>query len=123
MEPEEVNVGAATSTESSEGPRLELDQLLTQLIDRAQDVQGAQNRLRGLLRANRAVIGDLALSTVLRRIVEAGCELVNAPYGALGVIQPDGGGLEEFIHVGMEPHIVDEIGHLPEGKGLLRCVD
>jgi signal transduction histidine kinase len=119
VEPEEVTVGAATRTEPTEGPRLELDQLLAQLIDRAQDVQAAQNRLRGLLRANRAVIGDLALSTVLRRIVEAACELVNAPYGALGVIQPDGGGLEEFIHVGMEPHIVEKIGHLPEGKGLL----
>jgi len=103
----------------ADGPRLELDQLLSQLVDRAQDVMAAQNRLRGLLCANRAVIGDLALSTVLRRIVEAACELVNAPYGALGVIRPDGEGLEEFIHVGMDQEIVDAVGHLPEGKGLL----
>lgn len=100
-------------------PHLELDQLLTQLIDRAGDVKGAQSRLRGLLRANRAVIGDLALSTVLRRIVDAACELVNAPYGALGVISPDGSGLEEFIHVGMDSNVVEKIGHLPQGKGLL----
>jgi signal transduction histidine kinase len=98
---------------------LELDQLLAQLIERAQDVMAAQNRLGGLLRANRSIIGDLGLSTVLRRIVEAACELVNAPFGALGVISPDGEGLEEFIHVGMEPGIVEEIGHLPQGKGLL----
>jgi signal transduction histidine kinase len=103
----------------TDGPHLELDQLLTQLIDRAQDVRAAHNRLRGLLRANRAVIGDLALSTVLRHIVEAACELVNAPYGALGVIRPDGSGLEEFIHVGMDANAVAQIGHLPEGKGLL----
>ena len=44
----------------------------------------AQSRLRGLLRANTAVVGDLGLSTVLRSIVEAACELVDAPYGALG---------------------------------------
>ena len=100
-------------------PHLELDQLLTQLIDRAQDVKAAQDRLRGLLRANRAIIGDLGLSTVLRRIVEAACELVDAPYGALGVIRPDGSGLEEFIHVGMDANAVEVIGHLPEGKGLL----
>ena len=100
-------------------PHLELDQLLSQLIDRAQDVRAAQNRLRGLLRANRAIIGDLGLKTVLRRIVEAACELVDAPYGALGVIQPDGNGLEEFIHVGMDSDAVEPIGHLPEGKGLL----
>ena len=33
-------------------PRLELDQLLGQLMDRADDVLAAQGRLRGLLRAN-----------------------------------------------------------------------
>jgi len=104
---------------SPDGPRLELDQLLAQLIDRAQDVRASQNRLRGLLRANRAVIGDLDLAMVLRKIVEAACELVNAPYGALGVISPDGGGLEEFIHVGIDRETADAIGHLPEGKGLL----
>ncbi len=89
------------------------------MVDRAQDVMATQNRLRGLLRANRAVIGDLHLSAVLRKIVEAACELVNAPYGAVGVIRPDGSGLEEFIHVGMRADTVEEIGHLPEGKGLL----
>ncbi len=32
-------------------PRLELDQLLVQLVDRADDVLATQGRLRGLLRA------------------------------------------------------------------------
>jgi len=101
-----------------EGPRLELDELLSQLVDRAQDVMAAQSRLRGLLRANRMIVGDLALPIVLRRIVEAACELVHARYGALAVIAP-GGGLEEFIHVGIDDDTVARIGHLPEGKGLL----
>jgi signal transduction histidine kinase len=104
---------------SFDGPRLELDQLLGQLIDRAQDVMAAQNRLRGLLQANRSIIGDLGLETVLRRIVEAACELVNARYGALGVVAPEGAGLEKFIHVGFDQSTVEKIGHLPEGKGLL----
>jgi GAF domain-containing protein len=102
-----------------EGPRLELDQLLAQLVDRAHDVMAAQNRLRGLLRANRTIIGDLGLETVLRTIVEAACELVDAPYGALGVVNPDGVGLEQFIHVGVDDDLVERIGHLPDGKGLL----
>ena len=106
---------------SLDGPRLELDQLLTQLVDRAQDVMAAQGRLRGLLRANRLIGGDLALPVVLRRIVEAACELVHAPYGALGVISPDGG-LEQFIHVGIPSDVVARIGHLPEGRGLLGAV-
>jgi signal transduction histidine kinase len=103
---------------SMEGPRLELDELLAQLVSRAQDVQGSQSRLRGLLRANQMIVSDLALPMVLRRIVEAACELVHAPYGALGVIA-SGGGLQQFIHVGMDEETVARIGHLPEGKGLL----
>ena len=99
-------------------PRLELDQLLTQLVERAHDVMATQSRLRGLLAANTMIIGDLELPVLLRRIVEEGCRLVGARYGALGVLAPSGG-LEEFIHVGMEPGAVERIGHLPEGKGLL----
>jgi hypothetical protein len=95
-------INAARSTlggmESMEGvPRLRLEELLAQLVDRAQEALHTPERLRGLLAANRAFVGDLDLHTVLRRIVEAACELVGARYGALGVIAPDGGGLEDFI--------------------------
>src|SRR4029077_18154345 len=47
-------------------PRLELDQLLVQLADRADDVLAAQGRLRGLLRANALIAGELSLPVVLR---------------------------------------------------------
>jgi signal transduction histidine kinase len=100
-------------------PTLDLDELLAQLIARAQDVRGAHNRLRGLLRANQAIISDLDLDSVLRRIVEAACELLDAQYGALGVLSPDGQGLERFIHVGIDDATVERIGSLPQGKGVL----
>ncbi|MGH1525608.1 GAF domain-containing sensor histidine kinase [Leifsonia sp. L25] len=77
-----------------------------------------QGRLRALVRANRAVVLHLELPVVLRTIIEAAVELVGARYGALGVIA-EGGGLEQFIHVGMSADIVARIGHLPEGHGLL----
>ena len=99
-------------------PRLELDQLLAQLVERAHEVMATQGRLRGLLRASQMVTRDLALPAVLRRIVEAARELVGARYAALGVISPTGG-LAEFVHSGMPPEAVERIGHLPEGKGLL----
>ncbi len=99
-------------------PRLELDQLLGQLVERAQEVMATQGRLRGLLRANQVVIGDLALPVLLRRIADAARELVGARYAALGVISP-AGGLAEFVHVGMPAETVTWIGHLPQGKGLL----
>ena len=101
-----------------DAPRLELDELLTQIIVRAEEVLATQGRLRGLLAANRTITADLTLPTVLRRIVEAGCQLVRARYGALGVVAPDGG-LAEFVHVGLDERTVGRIGHLPEGKGLL----
>lgn len=102
----------------SDVPKLRLDELLAQLVARAEEVISAQDRLGGLLNANRMIIGDLALPVVLRRIVEAACTLVNARYGALGVLSP-AGGLAEFIHVGIDGDTAREIGHLPEGKGLL----
>ncbi|MGF7234073.1 MAG: GAF domain-containing protein [Frankia sp.] len=98
--------------------RLELDELLTQLVERARDVQATQGRLRALLRANRAVTADLDLPSVLRRIVEAACELVDARYGALGVIGPDRT-LEQFIHVGVDEETARGIGDLPRGRGIL----
>lgn len=55
---------------------------------------------------------------VLQHVAEAARELVGARYAALGVIAP-GDGLSEFVHVGMPDDMVDRIGHLPQGKGLL----
>jgi signal transduction histidine kinase len=102
-----------------EGPMLELDQDLATLIQRAQQVLASQSRLRGLLRANRSIVADLDLDLVLTRIVEAARELVEADYGALGVIGVDRQGLERFVHVGVDEETVRAIGPLPEGKGLL----
>ena len=102
-------------------PRLELDELLGQLVGRAQEVMETQGRLRGLLHANQMIVGYQALPVVLRRIVEAARELIGANYAALGVIASDGY-LAEFIHVGMEPGMVELIGRLPQGKGLLGAV-
>lgn len=101
-----------------DAPRAELDQALATLVEQAGKVLETQGRLRALVRANRAVVSHLELETVLRTIIESAVELVGARYGALGVIS-DGGGLEQFIHVGMAEGAVAGIGHLPEGHGLL----
>jgi len=102
-------------------PRGELEKTIGDLIARAQSVLNAQGRLRALLQAYRAVIEELDLERVLTRIVEAAVELVGARYGALGVID-DFGMLERFIHVGIDADVVEAIGHLPEGHGLLGAV-
>jgi signal transduction histidine kinase len=99
-------------------PKLELDDLIDQLVERAQGVKRAQGRLRALLHAIETVTGDLSLEAVLHNIVQAACELAGARYGALGVIGHDGR-LEQFIHHGMDEATVGRIGSLPQGKGLL----
>jgi signal transduction histidine kinase len=71
-----------------------------------------------LLDAITSVGSDLSLPTVLRRIVESACTLVDARYGALGVIGDDRR-LSEFITVGVDPETHTAIGHLPEGLGIL----
>ncbi|QNE37822.1 GAF domain-containing protein [Leifsonia shinshuensis] len=101
-----------------DAPRAELDRALGELVEQARKVLDTQGRLRALVRANRAVVSHLELPVVLRTIIEAAVELVGARYGALGVIA-EGGGLEQFIHVGMSDDVVSRIGHLPEGHGLL----
>jgi signal transduction histidine kinase len=111
--------GMVSETQREFVPTLELDELLGQLFERAQDVRNANDRLRGLFRANQSIVGDLSLATVLQRIVEAACELLEARYGALGVLSPDGQGLEQFIHVGIDQETVERIGSLPQGKGVL----
>jgi signal transduction histidine kinase len=71
-----------------------------------------------LLDAITSVGSDLSLPIVLRRIVESACSLVDARYGALGVIGDDRH-LSEFITVGVDPETHTAIGHLPEGHGIL----
>jgi hypothetical protein len=55
---------------------------------------------RGLLEAVVAIGSGLELEAMLQRIVEAAISLVDAKYGALGVIGP-GEQLAQFIPVGL----------------------
>jgi signal transduction histidine kinase len=76
-------------------------------------------RLDRLLHAVLAVSDDLDLEAMLGRVVSAACELVEARYGALGVIDEDGDALSAFVHHGVEAATVRRIGDLPEGRGIL----
>ncbi|CAN5245817.1 GAF domain-containing protein [soil metagenome] len=104
-----------------DSPRSELEKTIEELVDRAQRVLMTQSRLRSLITANRVVVEGLELGEVLQRITAAAIELVDARYGALGVIGRDGL-LEQFLQVGMSDEDAKRIGHLPEGHGLLGAV-
>ena len=98
---------------------VDLDGLLEQLRDRAQASDRAQERLAALLDAVMAVSADLDLADVLTRIVRSACELVDAKYGALGVLAADGEHLVEFVTQGVTAEQRAEIGDLPRGHGVL----
>ena len=73
---------------------------------------------RGLLDALLVVGTGLDLQTVLHRIIEAAVQLVDAQYGALGVID-DVRLLSQFLTVGIDEATAAQIGPLPRGGGIL----
>jgi len=99
-------------------PQLRLDDLLSELQVRLEAVLATRDRMHGLLEAVVAIGSGLDLEGMLRRIVQAAVELVDARYGALGVIGEEQQ-LIEFIPVGLSPDEIAKIHHWPEGHGLL----
>ncbi|MGW1010321.1 GAF domain-containing protein [Streptomyces termitum] len=99
-------------------PGLRLDELLDELQIRIDEVRGTRDRLTGLLEAVISVGRELDLPQVLRGIVEAAVSLVDARYGALGVIGEDRR-LSAFLPIGIDDELRGRIGDLPSGHGIL----
>lgn len=99
-------------------PKLRLDELLDELQTRIDAARGTQDRVHSLLEAVLSVGRELGLPQVLRRIVEAAVVLVDAEYGALGVIGDDSS-LVQFLTVGIDDEQRGLIGDLPSGHGIL----
>ncbi|MEC3957190.1 GAF domain-containing sensor histidine kinase [Nocardia sp. CDC153] len=83
-------------------------------------------RLHDLVEAVYAVVSDLDVDLVLRQLVSAAVRLVDAEYGALGLLEPDDGSGErrmaQFVPVGMDEATIRRIGHWPSGLGVLGVV-
>jgi signal transduction histidine kinase len=76
-------------------------------------------KLRRLVQAILILDAELHLPVVLRRIVEEACDLVDAQYGALGVLSADGQTLDQFLTVGLDSDQEHAIGPRPTGRGVL----
>ncbi len=79
----------------------------------------ARDRLAALLEAGLRVGSELDLSTVLTRIAEAASQIADARYVAIGVLDPSGAGLSDFVTVGIDDATRAAIGPPPEGRGVL----
>ncbi|HEY4603627.1 MAG TPA: GAF domain-containing protein [Blastococcus sp.] len=97
---------------------MRLTELVEEVQERLASVARGQARVQHLLDAFLSVSTGLDLPSTLRRIVEAATDLVEARYGALGVLRK-GNGLAAFIHVGIDDDLAAMMGSLPEGKGVL----
>jgi signal transduction histidine kinase len=103
---------------TSGGPRLRLDELLVQMRQQLDEIVKTRDRMHGLLDAMLAVASDLDLESTLRGIVSAAIGLVDARYGALGVLGPDDE-LSRFIYIGIDEETRSKMGDLPRGHGVL----
>ncbi|MEU8305481.1 GAF domain-containing sensor histidine kinase [Actinomadura sp. NPDC048955] len=100
-------------------PQLQLDDLLSELQSRLEAARSTRDRVHALLEAVVSIGSELDLESVLRRITEAATTLVDARYGALGVIGEEGEHLVQFVTVGVSEEEIEAIGHWPHGHGIL----
>jgi two-component system, NarL family, sensor histidine kinase DevS len=83
-------------------PQLRFDELLDELMSRVEQVRATRDRVQQLLEGVLAIGSGLELDQVLTTIITTAAELVDARYGALGVIGGDRQDrLERFITVGL----------------------
>ncbi|GAA2785353.1 sensor histidine kinase [Saccharopolyspora taberi] len=101
--------------------RVRLKELLAQVQERIEEIAGIRDRMDGLLEAVLAISSGLELDATLRRIVHVAIDLVDARYGAVGVLGEDGT-LTRFIFEGIDERTRRRIGPLPTGRGVLGVV-
>ncbi|MEV4113309.1 GAF domain-containing protein [Nonomuraea sp. NPDC049695] len=99
-------------------PQMRLDELLAELQMRLNAVLATRDRVHALLEAIVTVGGELSLEAVLHRITETATKLVDASYGALGVVGKEHT-LIQFIPVGLTEEETARIEHWPRGLGLI----
>lgn len=83
------------------------------------DAIAGPKQLHRLLDAVMSLGSDLELDLVLRRMVEIAVDLVDARYGALGVLDPERTHLSDFITVGIDADTIADLGDPPKGHGIL----
>jgi signal transduction histidine kinase len=78
-----------------------------------------EERLRRVIEAARGIHRARSLDALLHEVVGSASALVGARFAALGVIDPTGTYLEQFITVGVDDVTRARIGDLPRGQGIL----
>jgi two-component system NtrC family sensor kinase len=88
------------------------------LQERERAVGRGREQLSALVEAGMILTAERSLLSVLQRIVEVACRLLQAKYGALGVLDSQGR-LEHFVTTGFDEEAKARLGSAPVGKGIL----
>ncbi len=91
------------------------------LQERERAVGRGREQLGALVEAGMALAAERSLDTLLQRIVELACRLLQARYGALATLDA-AGGLERFVTTGVPEEQKQRIPRPPVGKGILGAV-
>jgi len=83
------------------------------------DARLNEEQLRRLLEVGRALVAELDVEAVLRRILETARDLTGARYAALGILDSEKRELERFVFVGIDEETRRIIGPPPRGHGVL----
>jgi signal transduction histidine kinase len=75
--------------------------------------------IRRLLDVGRALTTELDQRVLLDRILETAREITGARYAALGILNDQHSGLEQFLTSGVDDETHRAIGDLPRGRGVL----
>ncbi|HET8878249.1 MAG TPA: GAF domain-containing protein [Arthrobacter sp.] len=94
------------------------EDVLRDLVTRGGELMQSRERMAGLLEAVVALAEDLSLDAVLERLVQSACSLLQARYGALGVMGEDDT-LNHFVTVGIDAEAAARIGRQPTGHGVM----
>ena len=97
--------------------QVRLRELLVEVQDRVDHIVKGRDRHDGLVEAMLVVISGLDLDRTLQTIVQTATELVDARYGALGVVGDQD--LIEFVVAGIDEETRHRIGPPPSGRGVL----
>jgi signal transduction histidine kinase len=76
-------------------------------------------KLRRLMTAVLMVSADIELAELLKHFIAEARSLVDARYGALGVLNPTRTALDQFLTVGLTDEEERQIGSRPTGRGVL----
>ena len=75
--------------------------IFTFIDQREEEIRRRANQLEALNEAALALNAELDLGIVLQKVVDLSTELVNARYGALGVLDKEGAHFEQFLTSGI----------------------